>query len=233
MRFSRIHVLVIGLIVIGALLVAFVFAFVQPQRAKLSDIEDEVGRQQQVADGLLTKLKGLADAQIDLERKEKQTYAYMARMPEISTDQYQAMIDLWKEYASVAGPFMQHYITRRPGITLTAFSIPSAPVTPLQPVHIILVPVQDFAVRAANLPAIIQFLRDISKAPRMATIADVEISGTSPFLAVQMPLRMYLVTRWALPGPGQAPRIAAPAAGRRPAGRPLDEEGDDDDDDDE
>jgi hypothetical protein len=214
MRFSRLHVLIIGLVVIVGLLIAFVMAYVRPQLKVLADTKTQVEDQKTIAETMLVKLKGLADAQADFEAKEAQVYAYMTRMPNLSTDRYEAMVGLWREYAGTAGPIMVGYIAHRPGIRqVTGFSLPPAPTTPLDPtIRIILVPVEDFSVRAASLPDTIQFLRDISAAPRMATISNVTIEGSSPNLAVTMPLTMYLVTRWALPGPGQAPAVAAPPA---------------------
>ena len=227
MRFSRIHVLVIGLIVIAALAVAFVTAYVRPQLKELSDTRQQVEQQRAVADTMLSQLEALSAAQTDFELKEKQTYAYMTRMPEISTNRYEGMIDLWREYAGNAGPKMVQYINANPGIFATAFSLPPAPITPLDPIPIILVPVENFAVRAGNLPVIIDFLRAISKAPRMATIASVSIRGTSPYLTVSLPLTTYLVTRWALPGPGETVAITAPAAPVRRGPPPEEEEEED------
>jgi len=233
MRFTRIHVLVIGLIVIVALAVAFGMAYARPQLAALSETRDQVEEQRTVAYTMLPELRKLADAQANYELKEQQTYAYMSRMPEISTDRYQGMIDLWKEYASTSGPRMVHYVIRQPGVIApTGFSLPPPPTTPLDPIPIITVPVGDFGIRAASLPAIIAFLRAIGKAPRMATVSNVSISGSSPSLSVSMPLTMYLVTRWGLPGPGEKPVVAAPAETQPGGGRPTPPRGDDDDDDD-
>jgi hypothetical protein len=219
MRFKRIHVLVIGIVVLVVLGVAFGMAFARPRLKEIADTKGAVDGQRATADTMLVELDKLASAQTDFEAKEKQTYHYMGRMPEISTNRYQAMIDLWKEYGAVGGLSMAHYIRSQPGIRLTGFSMPSAPTTPLTPIPIILVPINDFAVGADNLHDLISFLRSLSGAPRMATVTNVSISGTSPNLAVMTPLTMYLVTRWALPGPGQTVTVA-PAAGTTPPGGP-------------
>ena len=219
MRLTRIHVLIIGLLVVVGLAIAFGIAYARPQLKKLSDTEQQVETQRGVAETMLSELQELATAQADLELKDQQTYAYMVRMPQIDTNQYQAMIDLWKEYSSVlgGGPMMARYVASQHGVQPIAFSLPSAPITPLssQP-PVILVPVNDFAVRADDLPSLIAFLRAISKAPRMASISNVTINGTSPMLIASMPLSVYLVTRWALPGPGIPPTSGGGPAAAEP-----------------
>lgn len=207
---------IIGVVVCLVIAAAMYFALIKKQQALVKSKQDEATKIQQRAQQKDQMFKQLEQAKIERAAVEARLKVYTeAKMIPLSTstpiEQLHTMLRLWREHADVLGPLMERHIAST-GCTLGAgagmslvtgqhfqiatggiITVPPPPQTPGA------VPPGWYRVSLGNITVhtrrgfaqALSFLRSWPRAPRLVTIGAPSLVGTSPDLAVTVPVTVY------------------------------------------
>jgi hypothetical protein len=212
-RITRLHIIAATGVVFVALLVAFSLTFLQPTLRQIKDVKAQQAAQEKTWSQLPAKVAALSQANKNLVVVQAQANAMLARQPKISTQPFDAMFDLYREYTFGTGPALYRFFLSK-GYAPQGIALPATAWTPQLVPPLLVIPMTGFSIRARSFPAVINFLRQLKEMPRIGVIGGVTIRGTSPNLEVAMPLTVYIMTQTALAPQSQAAALAALAAAK-------------------
>lgn len=225
-RVNRLHIVGAGGVIFVALLVAFSLAFLQPQLQHIKDVRAKQEQAEATWRQLPEKVAALSQAQQSRDTAQSAAEELLASMPKLSTEPFQAMFDLHREYSTGTGPALLQFFASR-GYQPRGIVVPASPLQPTLLPPLLTLPMGGFGIQAKSLPAALNFLRQLKDMPRIGVIGGITIQGTSPNLNVTMPLTVYIMTQQALARPSPAaiaamrgPAGAAKAGGARAPGAP-------------
>jgi len=213
-RIKRLHIVAVGGVIFIALLVAFALAFLQPTASEIKDLQTQQQQQEQTWRQLPGAVSALGAAQEQLTQSKAAADKFMARMPKISLDPFEAMFDLHREYTSGIGPQIYHFFASR-RYDVSGISIPASPLQPVDVPPMTSFSMGTFTLQAKSFPSIVTFLRQLKDMPLPGVVGTVRLSGTSPNLTANLPLTVYMVTQKAFaaaPAPAAAP-VPGPGPG--------------------
>jgi len=219
-RISRLHIIAGAGVVFVALLVAFSLSFLQPTLRQIKDVKAQQAAQEKTWSQLPAKVAALSQAKQNLAMAEAQANAMLARQPKISTQPFDAMFDLHREYTFGTGPALLRFFLSK-GYLPRGIALPATSFTPQAVPPLLVIPMGGFGIQARSFPAVLNFLRQLKDMPRIGVIGGVTIRGTSPNLDVTMPLTVYIMTSNALAPQAQVALAAlaqAKAGGAAAAG---------------
>jgi len=216
-RINRMYILIAAAVLVVGMVVAFVMLVFQPRTNEINTTREARNKGFDEAGKMPLQLIGLAQAQAEFEANKSRFEGQMAKQPKISTDRYQAMFDLWKEYGVNFGPAVTGFV-RSTGNEPLGIMVPNPPQQPLDPTPYLMVQAGGFGIKSKSFPAVLKFMRVLAQCPRLAVITGgVTISGQTPDLTALFPVTFYVITEFARPAPGQAmavgPAPTAPTSG--------------------
>ena len=216
-RIKRLHIVAVGGVIFIALLVAFALAFLQPTASEIKDLQAQQQQQEQTWRQLPGAVSALGAAQEQLAQNKAAADKFMARMPKISLDPFEAMFDLHREYTSGIGPqIYQFFASRR--YNVSGITIPASPLQPVDVPPMTSFPMGTFTLQAKSFPSIVTFLRQLKDMPLPGVVGTVRLGGTSPDLTANLPLTVYMVTQRAFTAAAAPAPTTAPMAGPGPGG---------------
>jgi len=220
-RINRLHIIAAGGVVFVALVVAFALAFLQPGLREIEAVETKQGEYETTWRTLPDKVAVLGQAQRGLARNKAQADAFLATMPKISTNPFDAMFDMRRVYGPQGiGPKVYGFLVST-GPRISGVTFPTAGLQPVVVPPIIALGMGGFSIEARSFPAVLSFLRQLKDMPLPGVISGVRISGTSPNLRVPMPLTVYIVTPQAVTGQVAAGSARVTGATARAGGRDV------------
>jgi hypothetical protein len=219
-RVTRLHIIAGAGVIFVALLVAFSLSFLQPTLRQIKDAKTEQAKQEKTWSQLPVKVAALSQASQNLAASKIQAEALLAKQPKISTNHFDAMFDLYREYTFGTGPALVRFFVSK-GYMPQGITTPPTPWTPQALPPLLVIPMGSFGIQARSFPAVLNFLRQLKDMPRIGVIGGVTIRGTSPNLSVAMPLTVYIMTQTALAPQAQLGAQLAGAHAAAPGARGL------------
>ena len=243
---KRLHVFIIGVVIIAAIAAASIFLLFKPKSEEIAKQQKEYDEKKGVADKLDQRMEAYEQARQDVLTAKVDLANYSKRFRKIHFERaggdWDALFDLWHEYRDQMGPVIIKFMEST-GCRLTSgVSMPAPPLAPIAcPTNGFLqVPEtgsMDVSVQG-DLKQIFSLLKKLPNFEYLNEIRPVSISGTSPLLTASFPITFYFVVdapesiqlgaggggdaAAAGGAPGEAPAAAgAPPAGGMPPGGPA------------
>jgi hypothetical protein len=215
-RINRLHVIAIGGLVFLALLIAFALSVLQPNLQQIKQVQKDQDAQKTTLAQLPQKVSDLNTAQQKEFTAETEAHAFMASMPTVYSNtaprDFMSMFTLHREFTYVTGPAIYNFFTSR-GFVPAGISIPGVELQPVSFAPVLTLPMDGLHVTAKSFPKVLALLGDLKDLPRLGVVNGISLSGTSPNLAVALPMTFYIVTPEALAGaPAALVSASVPAA---------------------
>lgn len=217
-RLTRQQVLIAGLVAIVVIGGAMFFFLIRPTKRVISALEQRrdnastIVAQRPQAEEELKKAK----EELAKEKSKLETYIATKMIPIDLRDPMKAMFTLWVEHHRTLGRKIEEFFSKSGVTLLTPVQVPPPPTDPSAiPSDLYTISLGSYQVRG-SFSSLLNFLRKMSRFPRVALLTGININGPSPVTA-GFDLTVYYFPKGA-PTPLGAP--GAPSAGMPGMGMP-------------
>ena len=196
-KLTRLHVIVIGVVLNLVALAGAYFFLVKPRMEKFAAADAKLKERTAVADRLPVAEADRQKAELEnLQARQDYRRYEDAKMPVISVaDRTQAMIALWREQAEVLGPMIENWPRRYGEELLNNVSIPPATTNPNTPIPSpYVIDVGAMSVRG-DFYSILRSIEGWNQFNRLVQISPMTIQGVSPSLTANYGLRVIIFPR--------------------------------------